>query len=69
MLQIYASGVFIPPTSANVVWSIQTMKHIKSECPSTMLSDGDLQRLHLGDDDDDARNQTNDKESIRKTAR
>jgi len=34
-----------------------------------MLSDGDLQRLHLGDDDDDARNQTNDKESIRKTAR
>jgi len=29
----------------------QTMLHIVNECLLTMLSDGDLQRLHLADDD------------------
>ena len=28
-----------------------TMSHILNECPSTMVSDGVVQRLHLADDD------------------
>lgn len=30
---------------------IQAMSHIMNECPLTMLSDGDLHKLYLTDDD------------------